>query len=307
MMDGPPFVANHRSGAPEAPALRFFCVDDHPLFRAGLIALLEQRLGLRCVGESEGEQEAWETIERVQAELALIDLRLREGDGMSLIRRVHEGRPDIQLVCLTMNEDPSVIQRAKECGADLVLIKGSAPREVCNAIGSLLALPAVGVPPSLRRNATQPTEPNLERLSPREREVLVRMGQGYTTKEIAAQLFLSSKTVETHRLRIKAKLKVNSLPELIRQAVHAANGLPDPMMHGSSATIPHLADQPAADNDSAEAPWDDAEDTERTVGARSSHPSSLGPLPASASEEPVGSFGIGPPGLQPPGRRWTGC
>lgn len=309
MFAGPPPTPPRRVASLDRPMNRFFCVDDHPLFRAGLIALLEQLLGLQCVGESESEREAWETLQHAPVDLVVVDLRLREGDGMSLIQRLRQRYPDLKLVCLTMSEDPSILQRAKASGADLVLIKGSAPREVCTAIGNLVALAPSAPSPEIVAERPVLVETPLDRLSPREREVLVLMGQGYTTREIAAQLFLSTKTVETHRLRIKAKLRVNSLPELIRQAVHAANAMPDPTMRGFSATISHLADPPMSDTSPEEAPWDDADDMarrERTEGALSSHPSSSQPRLASVSEVPLGSFGIGPPGVQPPGRRWTG-
>lgn len=192
----------------------FFLVEDHPLYAEGLRRLLESQGQLRCMGQARGEAEALAAITDHPVDLVVIDLSLRQGDGLSLLRQLRARAPQTHCVILTMADDAAA--SALSTGAARVLSKSAEPAQLLAEIRSVLF-------PSVR----SPADP-LAALTEREMEVLRLIGAGLPTREIAQQLFISTKTVETHRMRIKHKLKVDNLYELIRYAVQRLDGAPPP-------------------------------------------------------------------------------
>lgn len=195
-------------------AKTFFLVEDHPLYAEGLRRLLESPGQLRCLGQARGEADALAALDEHPVDLAIIDLSLRQGDGLSLLRQLRQRHPQTHCVILTMAEDAA--DTALAAGAARVLSKSAEPAELLAEIRAV-------VDPTVRG----PADP-LAALTDREMEVLRLIGAGLPTRDIAQQLFISTKTVETHRMRIKHKLKVDNLYELIRIAVKRLDGAPPP-------------------------------------------------------------------------------
>lgn len=191
-------------------AVCFLLVEDHPIFASGLRQLLEASLGWECCGVVDEEQAALASIDAHAPQVAIIDLALRRGSGLRVIASLAAHHPTVQRVVLSsLTDDAAAIAVAAHGGA-LVLNKNLPPAEILSA----LAAPDVAVVPLDERFA---------RLSTRELQVLRLIGQGKTTHEMARLLFVSPKTVETHRAHIKRKLEVTDLYKLVRIAASLIN------------------------------------------------------------------------------------
>ncbi len=212
---------------------RVLIVDDHPVAREGLSLHIERHPDLEMCGEAADIATALTLAETARPDLAVVDLSLKRGNGLDLIKRLKERQPTLAMLVWSMHDDPLYAERALAAGAMGYVHKGHATREIVDAIRSVLAgqifissglsrqvlaRMAGRKPQSDRRGA-------IESLSDRELEAFGLMGQGLTTPQIAARMCLSSKTVETYRVRIKEKLGIESFPEVIQRAVQWVNGM----------------------------------------------------------------------------------
>jgi DNA-binding NarL/FixJ family response regulator len=197
-------------------------VDDHPLFRQGLAAVLRRELDFDVIGEAEGAGSALDLARRFELDLVVIDLLMPEMSGISLASELFELQPRCKVLGLSVIDDPGLISdmlRARACGFAL---KTQPIHEIVEAIrlvlGGLRYLPPSvsrdAVDAELRRTMLDP----LQRLTRREREVFELLIRGQTNDEIATCLFISRRTVETHRLRIGKKLSSHSIVQLQRIA-----------------------------------------------------------------------------------------
>ncbi len=191
---------------------RFFIVEDHPVYAVGLRRLLEGTPGRVYVGAATRETEAWAALRDGGADLVLVDLSLREGSGLGLLQRLARvPSPPVRIV-LTMNSHPSDLAAARASGVAAILSKDLDPPALIAAIDATAPAPAPADATLVARIAS---------LTDREREVLRCLGEGLTTREIAERLFISPKTVETHRIHLKEKLEVPTATALVRLAVLA--------------------------------------------------------------------------------------
>lgn len=206
------------------PQVRILVVDDQPLFRRGLIAVLEAG-GLTVVGAASSVREAVDFAARTQPDLVVADLRLADGSGVDLVRRLAdmEGAPP-RVVILTESRDPGDMLTALRAGAAGYLTKDQPPERLAVALNGVLAGEAAlsrtmaahlidDVRESQRRMLLASKLPHRERLTPRQLEILQHIAAGETTVEIADRLFLSPETVRWHVKAILRKLKARTRAE----------------------------------------------------------------------------------------------
>jgi len=201
-------------------------VDDHPMVRHGLAQLINQEPDLAVVGEAEGAPEALDVIRTHKPTLAVIDISLKEGDGIELIQTL-KGMPQAPRILVTSMHDENIFaERALHAGAMGYLNKGEATEEVVAALRQILTGKLYLSERMSDRMLMQVAGPSrqaernpIDRLSNRELQVFQLIGEGQSTRSIAEHLHLSIKTIETHRASIKRKLNIETATELTRRAV----------------------------------------------------------------------------------------
>lgn len=213
-------------------ALRIGIVDDHRLFREGIKELLATVADVAVVAEAESAAAAREVIEREDVDLLLVDWRLPDVPGDVLLREIHRRRPSLLLIALTMYGDERHVAEAFAAGASGFVCKELGVSELVKAIRAVRAGGRY-LPPTLDAHARADVfavvsrAPNgdspIGALTRREREIFSLVVRGLRTTEIASQLEISGRTVETHRGRILRKLRVHSTSDLVRLA--ARHGL----------------------------------------------------------------------------------
>jgi len=207
-------------------SVQILVVDDHPVVRQGLQFAVNRHADLEICGEASGEDEAIQKFRELSPEFVVVDVSLDNGTGLDLIKELIAIRPDIKILVWSMHEESLYAERAVRAGARGYLNKAEAIDKVVLAIRSILDgkffLSQETVDRMLCRTVGVPIgedrEP-LETLSDRELEVFEEIGHGVTTRQIAAKLCLSPKTVETYRENIKTKLNLANATELTRSAV----------------------------------------------------------------------------------------
>ncbi|MDX1616779.1 MAG: response regulator transcription factor [Candidatus Promineifilaceae bacterium] len=208
--------------------IRILIADDHPVFRFGLRALLDAEPGLTVVGEAQDGEEAVRLAAAQQPDVVLMDINMPELNGIEATRQIVARWPDAAVLIISMLDDDSVFA-ALRAGARGYILKGAEPQETLQAIRSVARGEAIFSPGMAERvlayfarppAAAEPAEPFPE-LTPREREVLELIGQGYTNNAIAEQLVLSPKTVRNQVSTIYSKLQVAGRAEAIIKAREA--------------------------------------------------------------------------------------
>jgi DNA-binding NarL/FixJ family response regulator len=208
---------------------RILIVDDHPIMRQGLITLLEGEDDLEVCGEAEDVPQALEAIENSHPDFAIVDISLKGRSGMELLKDLQQYHPKLQVMVLSMYDESLYAERALRCGARGYVMKQEAMDKVLAAIRRILAgdlyisekLSSTMMQRLLDKSSPGSGSP-LKQLTDREIEVFQRIGQGRSLREIAEELCLSAKTIETHREHLKAKLGLQSSGELLRYAIERA-------------------------------------------------------------------------------------
>ncbi len=208
-----------------AEPIRVLVVDDHAVVRAGLRGLLELQDGIEVVGDAENGAAGVEAAVRLSPDVILIDLVMPELDGVSAMRLLRERLPEARVVVLTSFLDDDKLLPALRAGAAGYLLKNAEPQEVVRAVrtahaGETLLDPVVAAHLVETLAADDRGDP-IDRLTPREREVLVLIGRGYANKRIALELGLAEKTVKTHVGHVLAKLGVSDRTQAAVWAVRA--------------------------------------------------------------------------------------
>jgi len=203
-------------------AARLLLVDDHPLVRDGLRARLEAVPHLRVTAEAGNGNEALALAadEANRPDLVLMDVGMAGMTGIELAARFHERFPAIRVLMLSMHDNVEYVTQAVRAGASGYVLKDSPAAEIIHAIDAVLAgktFFSVGLAARMIQAQAMPTP--VERLTPRERDILDALAQGLSSKQIAQQHGLSVRTVETHRLNLKRKLSIEGQAELIKFAV----------------------------------------------------------------------------------------
>ena len=208
------------------PTKKVFVIDDHPVVRQGLNQLINQEPDLVICGEANDPTEALSGLAATHPDLVILDLSLSDGDGISFIKTLRQDYPGTTVLVLTMHDETFFAERALRAGAAGFLTKQEASEKVLAAIRSLLdgdMYVSDRISPRLVRRlldgGTLKDDPLLGRLSDREQQVFRMIGLGGTVQEIADELDLSTKTVETYRGHIKEKLYLRDSRELTQYAV----------------------------------------------------------------------------------------
>ena len=205
--------------------IQILIADDHGVVRAGLRALLSAEADLEVVGEAATGEAAVRLAMQRQPDVVLTDIGMPGMDGIEVARTLAEQAPEVRVLLLTVHEDAALLREALKAGAAGYVIKRAVESELINAIRAA-AKGDLYVHPSLTRSLIEekevPAPANngaLGRLTPRETEVLRLIAEGHTNTQIADLLFLSPRTIETHRANIRSKLHLDSRAELVRFAV----------------------------------------------------------------------------------------
>jgi len=208
--------------------IRVLVVDDHAVVREGLRAFLELQDGIEVVGDAADGREGVAAAERLRPDVVLMDLVMPELDGLSALRALRKRAPEARTIVLTSFLGDDKLLPALRAGAAGYVLKNAPPSEVVRAVRAAHAGEAVLDPVVAGRllEALSRDEEPLDRLTPREREVLVLLGRGLSNKRIAQDLRLSEKTVKTHVGHVLAKLGVADRTQAAVVAVRA--GLVEP-------------------------------------------------------------------------------
>ncbi len=207
--------------------VKFLVVDDHPVFRRGLVALIESNNGYRVGAEAGSLPDAIRALETAVPDIALIDISLVQQNGLDLVKQLKATHPEVPALIISMHDEAVYAARALKAGARGYVMKQEAASVMLEAIRTVLA-GRIYVSSAMRDRLLErmfsqsdlaDTLP-VERLSDREFEVLELFGQGYGATEIARVLTLSVKTVNAYRDHLKEKLGIESAGELRRFAVN---------------------------------------------------------------------------------------
>ncbi len=207
------------------PKTKIFLVDDHPLVREWLGNLIHQQPDLDVCGEADAAGPALDAIAKLKPDIVIVDITLKDGSGIELLRNLKAIRPAMPSIVLSMHDEQLYAERALRAGARGYIMKREATKNVIEAIREVLegrmylserlkslfsekflgGAPGAGSP--------------VEQLSDRELEVFELLGQGCETRQIAETLHISMKTVQAFCARIKEKLKLSTATELLREAI----------------------------------------------------------------------------------------
>lgn len=205
-------------------AIRVLLADDHDLVRAGFRSLLQNLSGVEVIAEACDGREALRLVEQHRPDVVFMDLMMPGLNGLEATARIAREFPDVRVVILSMNDAEEIVLSAVRAGAMGYLLKNVQPGDLERALravsrGETFLCPAVckHLAESCRRTGDAPSP--LERLTPRQREVLQLVAEGHTTKAIARRLGLSVKTVEQYRAQLMEVLDIHDVAGLTRFAV----------------------------------------------------------------------------------------
>lgn len=204
--------------------IRVLLADDHSIVRAGLCRIVEESGDMAVVAEAADGKNAILKARDTNPDVAVIDISMPEFDGLEVTARLRDEKPELPVIILTMHEEEQYVVRAIEAGAMGYITKKSAPEKLVNAIRKVLAgqrylSPEATESLALRVARGAKGQSPLDSLSNRELQVLKRLAQGNTNREIAAVYNISIKTVDTYRLRLLKKLNLRNNADISRFAI----------------------------------------------------------------------------------------
>lgn len=205
---------------------RILLVDDHPFMRAGLAGLIERQPDLVVCGEAGNPSEAFRELARSKPDLVLTDLTMPGRSGLEFIKDLRAAQPALAILVISMHDEVVQAERALRAGARGYIMKEAGGENLLAAIrqvlrGEVYVSPRMSarILESLSGAKPRGSESPIQKLTDREFEIFQLIGQGKSTRDIAAQLHLSTKTVDVHRSHIKEKLGLTDVTSLIRHAV----------------------------------------------------------------------------------------
>jgi DNA-binding NarL/FixJ family response regulator len=214
------------NNAREACKRRVFLVDDHPIVRRGLAQLIDSEADMTVCGQGEDVFQSFDDIRAVKPDMVLLDISLRNSDGLELLKRLKAVDRRLAVLMLSMHDESLYAERALRAGANGYVMKQEAPQVLLAAMrkvlgGEVYVSERMGATLLRRIVGARKTTGALpmDRLTDRELEIFRLIGAGLSTKEIADKLALSAKTVEAHREHLKQKLNLRNAAELLRFAI----------------------------------------------------------------------------------------
>ncbi len=204
---------------PEEQAIRIVLVDDHAVVRSGLRLLLDSESDFEVVAEASNVDEAKRYVRGHHPKVLVLDLNMPGGSSLDAIPVIREEEPSTQIVVLTMQQEPAFARHALGAGALGYVLKEAADDELVEAVRRAASGESYLTPRLGARMASEPPPGPPDDLSEREVDVLRLIALGHTNTEIAEQLYLSVRTVETHRAHIQQKLDLSTRAELVHYAL----------------------------------------------------------------------------------------
>jgi len=207
-------------------SIKVLLADDHRIFREGLRALLEKERGIEVVGEAENGRTAIRLAKQLKPDVVLMDISMPDLNGIEATRQITTRTPDTRVIALSIHSDRRFVTGMLKAGAAGYLLKDCALEDLVRAIRTVAAgetylSPAVAgnVVEAYLAQASAAGPSASTPLTPRQREVLQLLAEGWSTKQMAARLHVSVKTIETHRKQIMDELDIHSVAELTKFAV----------------------------------------------------------------------------------------
>lgn len=224
-------VATAQQPACDQAKRQVLIVDDHPIFRNGITQLINHEPDLHVCGEICSASQALSVVDELKPDIVVLDLSIQGTNGIELMKSIRALHPHLPALMVSMHDESIYAERALRAGARGYVMKAAPSEKVIEAIrrvlsGGLYLSDAIGgrlLDTFLNGRISTVGTSTVEQLSDREIEVFRAVGEGRGTREIARTLFLSVKTVETHRAHIKEKLQLKTAPELVRAAVEWVN------------------------------------------------------------------------------------
>lgn len=207
--------------------IRIVIADDHPIFRKGLRQVIETDARLKVIGEAEDGQAALEQMKEVCPDVAVLDVDMPNKDGFEVARAVRDEGLSVEMIFLTMHKDERFLNAAMDLGVKGYVLKDSAIMEIIAGIKTVAAGQNYISPPlsgylinrSRRAASLLNQKPGLANLTPTERRILGLIAEYRTSREIAQELFISTRTVEHHRANISTKLELQGSHALLKFAL----------------------------------------------------------------------------------------
>jgi two-component system response regulator NreC len=210
--------------------IRLLLVDDHAIVRSGLRMLFQAEKNIEIVGEAATGEEALAAVQELQPDVVVMDVAMPGMSGIEATRRIKQANPDVAVLALTMYEDEQYFFQMLEAGASGYIPKRAAPDDLVSAVrvvgqGNVFLYPSLAklLVNDFRQREASGEVDETPKLTPRERDVLALIAEGYTNREIAERLVISVKTVDRHRENIMNKLDLHNRVALVKYAI--AKGL----------------------------------------------------------------------------------
>lgn len=206
------------------PKTRLALIDDHQIVRDGLKALLQKLEHCEVIAEGGSGEDALELATNPDIQVFLMDIAMPGISGLDAAARISEMRPDARIIMLSMHATADYVQRALQVGASGYMLKNMAPSELESAIvkvaaGGQYLSPAIAETLNESGSEANADDAGINSLTARQREILRLLAEGMSTRDIAALLAISAKTVETHRSQLMQKLDIFDVPGLVKYAI----------------------------------------------------------------------------------------
>jgi two-component system response regulator NreC len=208
-------------------SIRVLIADDHKIMLAGLRSLLEKQADFEVVGEAENGRKAVKMVQEKTPDVVVMDVSMPDLNGMEATTQIIESLPETKVIALSMHSDKRFVMGMLRAGASGYLLKDCASQELANAIVQVAGgkkylspeITGVIIDDVLQGGSSEEFSTVSSVLSPREREVLQLIAEGWSTKQIASHLYVSIKTIETHRRQIMKKLDLHNIADLTKYAL----------------------------------------------------------------------------------------
>jgi DNA-binding NarL/FixJ family response regulator len=208
-------------------SIRVLIADDHKIMLAGLRSLLEKQTDFDVVGESDNGRKAVLMAQGKKPDVVVMDVSMPDMNGIEATTQITESLPETRVIALSMHSDKRFVMGMLRAGASGYLLKDCASEELANAIHQVVRgkkylspeITGVVIDDFLLGGASEKGATVASQLSPREREVLQLIAEGWSTKQIASHLYVSIKTIETHRRQIMKKLDLHTIADLTKYAI----------------------------------------------------------------------------------------